>query len=479
MNAKRLLYTIWFMTKEEMRLHSAMIGKVGFFFFPVMIFFISFVLSVISPVLLLKIGYVRTLTIIHGVVILYGLGVGGLALAGKEMVERRFGDVALLIQTPSLLPIHYRETFLAFYFKDLIYYLLLSIIPLDLGLVVSIPLSHFAISSVLHLSLSILLSFLFSISLSFLISAILTRSKYVGGAVLALFLLSVILALLGFLPLETIFPSVKYQFSHAPTQAIISFLFFILFSVLSAPFVQVRFSSTSEKISGRYQDELKRFAKFSDVPLVAKEMLDMKRSRAIFPMVGSFVVPLLFTYGTIWVIKSALFDIGANTLFYSAMIGFFGMTVYSWQNNIDNLASFQTLPITVPQVIKVKLRLFFILTISISFAFVFIVSIIEKSFLMLPFALLVTLVSLSYTAITTAYLTGLKTNIYLFDAKVLAKFNLMVSIPLTLLCAFSMLLDKIFFVSILVLFLISISMLIAAFVMYKRIDDKWLGCSFA
>ncbi len=474
----RTLYAVWYMTKEELRMHSAMVGAIGFFFFPVMIFFISFVLSVVSPAIMGKLGFVRTVTMIHAVVILYGLGVGGLALAGKEMVERRFGEIGLLIQSPSLMPIKYRETFLAFYLKDLIYYLFLSVLPLVGGLALSMPVSHFAPSSVVHVSLCILLTFLFSISLSFFISAVATRSKLLGAAFGAAFASALVLGLIGIVPLYAIFPSVRYQFTREPLYALVTLACFAIFSVIAVPFVQDRFATTPEKITGNFKEEEGRFARFADAPLLAKEMIDMRRSHALFPMVGSFIVPLLFVYGAMWVVESSLFDIGANALFYSAMIGFFGMTVYSWQNNIDNLANFQTLPISVPKVIKVKLQLFFIVTVSIAFAFVVIVTIIENSFAMLPFALIVTLVSLSYTAITTAYLTGLKTNSYLFDAKVLARFNLMVALPLTMLCAFSMMLAKQFVISVSILAVISGLMMLASFLMYRKIEDKWSKCSF-
>jgi hypothetical protein len=84
-----------------------------------------------------------------------------------------------------------------------------------------------------------------------------------------------------------------------------------------------------------------------------------------------------------------------------------------------------------------------------------------------------------YMVVVMAYLTGLKTNTFLFDTSVLAKFSVLSFLPdvcLTIL-SFSLLSDWV--AATLGIALVLGSMLVATRIMYKGIEVKWAKAAFA
>ena len=78
------------------------------------------------------------------------MSVGAFAFMGIQIVERRFGRRNFLVAMPSLLPMTFKKTFLGLYIRDVIFYVVLLIIPLTLGLIFSVPITNFSIPSSLH-----------------------------------------------------------------------------------------------------------------------------------------------------------------------------------------------------------------------------------------------------------------------------------------------------------------------------------------
>src|SRR5947209_5974274 len=98
-------------------------------------------------------------------------------------------------------------------------------------------------------------------------------------------------------------------------------------------------------------------------PLLSKEFVDLQRSGTYAKMFFSFVTPLLFLSFTAWFVRYGLqVPVGFNTVFYAVMVGFFGVILYNWLNNVDATDYLATLPVSVPQVIRAKLISFLLLT---------------------------------------------------------------------------------------------------------------------
>jgi hypothetical protein len=88
-------------------------------------------------------------------------------------------------------------------------------------------------------------------------------------------------------------------------------------------------------------------------------------------MIFAYIVPLVFLSFTTYYVNHGLnIPVGFNAVFYGAMVGFFGVLLYSWMTNTDLNDYYETLPVRVPQVIRAKLMAYFLLTTGVSTLFV-------------------------------------------------------------------------------------------------------------
>ena len=481
MGLSRHLRLVRIFMSEERRLNASMIGGVQFLMFPVVILFMSLVLGLASEQLLRNLPLEQAYLMLHAVMVIYGLGVGGLATFGDRIAERRFGSVSMVLQTPSTQPISYRELFTAFYVKEIIYYFLYSVLPLIGGIALTIPLTGFQVTSVLFLLLTATLSFLFGLSLSFFLSAVYVRSRAGLAAVVgAIGLIILAVSITGAFDLANLIPSIALQRTHDLVHLFTSLLLFLLFSAVALMTVKV----TPGKRSERYEAEMLETAKRlsfvgADSSLMGKDWIDMVRSRTLVPVVGAYVGPLAVLAALFWFLGNVLtVRLDLNMVFYASMIGFFSVSIYSWLNLLDNNAFMQVLPITVTQVMRSKLLLLSMVALLTSTAFLTVLSLLLGQLSTLPLGLAVAYVTTAYTVTATAYLTGLRTNSYLFDPRVLGKFSGLNIPPLCLLVILSLSYSSdSYLVSGLILAVCGL-MALAALVMYRRIGRRWDRAAF-
>jgi hypothetical protein len=252
-------------------------------------------------------------------------------------------------------------------------------------------------------------------------------------------------------------------------------------AVVAYALVEVRISISSQS----YADTLPRYyAKLrwlSGLPraLFAKEFVDLRRSGTIAKMSFAFVLPLLFLSFTAWFVNYGLaIPVGFNTVFYAAMVGFVGVLMYSWLNNIDLAEYYSLIPVTVPQLIKTRVAVFLVLTLGISASFVIGIAILNAETRYLWLALLVMFVTSLYMVLVLAYLTGLRTNTFLFDTGILAKFTIMSFLPDVCLAILSFSLSTEWAFAVMGLALVLSSMFITSLILYRGIESKWGKTSF-
>ncbi len=465
------------MMREEFRLQTTFSSKLGFLSFPVLLTIFAFVLAAASSVLFQNIAAGTILLILHGSMTLYGISTGAFGVIGEQILERRFGQINLLLSAPVLLPIRLKKAILAFYIKDIIYYLVLSIAPLGIGLIGSVPLSGFGITRVLLLLGTLILSFLVGISLCFFVSTLYARWKWVGGTIAGvLFLLTLGSLFLNWIPLRWLLPALHFETTGDGRFLILALIQIAAFSALAVALTKKRVepkSATSQPSTLPAATD--RFTGFGSYgPLIAKEFVDLKRSGTISPIIFSFAGPLIFLSLIIWFLDSALqFAVSFNLVFYAAMIGFLGMMIYSWLNNVDNVEFYGSLPISVPQVIRAKFIVYLILTAGITVAYLVVLGFVNAELALLPLALLVAFATSLYVVIATAYLTGLRTNTYLFDATILAKFSAMTVLPLVAVTILSLMMTSLFFIATLLIVGVSIALAFLTLLLHRRIDRRW------
>ncbi len=138
------------MFKEEFRLQASFFNRSYFLFSSLTIVLFTFIMGATLPMLRRAVAIDDLLLVAHWVLLFYGLGVGGFAMFGDRILERRFGSVSLLLASGYTL-------------------------PMILGLALASVLVPISLSSLLFLFVSLTLSFLLGISFSVLLFAALAR----------------------------------------------------------------------------------------------------------------------------------------------------------------------------------------------------------------------------------------------------------------------------------------------------------------
>lgn len=246
--------------------------------------------------------------------------------------------------------------------------------------------------------------------------------------------------------------------------------------------VQIRINIASrshEDLLPRYYERYGMFGGLTRT-LISKELLDVRRSGTVAKMFFSFVLPLLFLSFTTWYVNYGLsIPVGFNAVFYAAMVGFIGVMMYNWLNNIDLAEYYSLLPVTVPQLIRIRIRVFLFLTLGISAFFVIAISILNGETNLLWLALIVMFVTSLYMVVMTAYLTGLKTNTFLFDTSVLTKFTILSFLPDLCLTILSFSLQANWAIAVVGIALVLGSLTMATYALLRGIDGKWGRTSFS
>ena len=469
------------MFKEEFRLQASYSSAISTMTFPVMLIGLSFIVAVSLPALESEVSMDRMLYMVHTVILLYGMAVGAFAFLGREMMERRWGHATFLLAAPQTLPISFKTTFLVFYLKDLLYYIFMTLLPLTVGLLISIPITGFHVTSVLLLFGTMIATFLYAISFSFVMSSVYMRSRAVF-IVMSVVVLGLIGAagFAGLFDLGILVPSIAFQFSGDPWALAASITASLAFATWAVLMVEDKMESPVVQVESHFDEVYVKFERFGRYqPYLAKEWIDLIRSRTLSKLMTAFVLPLAVLSAFDWFLGTTVSsEIEFSTIFYGGMVGFFGVLIYSWLNNIDYVEYYNTFPVQVPTIVKSKLIIFVLLTGGISTTFVVVMTGIKGDWRNLPIALVVMFSTSIYMVVVTAYLTSLRTNVYLFDTKILTRFAVLSVIPLMAITFLTMAQDVLGWRMVVALALVCMVLATAARILLMRLDRKWAHEAF-
>ena len=478
------------MLREEFRVHASYSGRTMFLSFPFIITMFSLSIAVTSGRLFAYTPLADAILLLHVSVFLYGLSVGSFGFLGRQYLERTTGTRNYLVAMPGILPMHLRRTFLGMYVRDAIFYVGLLLAPATVGLLLSVPVTHFRITSIGVLFGMALLSFLVGMSLSFFVSTVYMRSRAgFGAAVLGVSGLFAAAGATRSIPISWILPGLAAH-EHLPPFGI-DLAAAAQSILLGLGIVTALAGAAVALVPGQYEpravaaaEELPRIAaRLARFPrygmLLSKELLDLQRSGTYAKMFFSFVTPLLFLSFTAWFVRYGLqVPVGFNTVFYAGMVGFFGVILYNWLNNVDATDYLATIPISVPQVIRTKLIAFLLMTTWIGVLFVIAIAYLNGDTRLLWLAIPIVIVTSVYIVVVTAYLTGLRTNSFLFDPGVLARFSIMSMLPDFGLTILSFTIDRDLRFSVIGIALVLAVLAATTYMLVKGIDAKWRDTEF-
>lgn len=448
----------WAMIKEEWRSHSTMFGSLMFSLFPFLILFLSFSFCLSYPLVVNLLSFENTFLLLGYFFVLFGIIVGVFGLHGKEFMNRRFRQVSLIAYSSRSLPVSDLNIFLNFFFKDLLYYFVLWILPIITGFFFADFFINTGVNFII-LSISVLLSFLIGLSTSFVLSSIYSYSSKLLiflSALIGLFLL-----ITGFNSTLLYFlPSYLFFMNPSILNLIFCLTFILFFSSLGALLLRVDYSSKNRFFSNWYSG-LEIFFKNS---FVSKDLLDLHRSEG---GLGKILLSFVFPLTIIWIVLFFFLNIipvGNFFLLFSVLLGIISSSMYNWITEFDVFSSYEFLPVKVSRVLKSKIITYSLL--NIVSVIVLIISCFESNNLSFLFhGLFSFIVSSYYTLGVTLFLTGFYPNILLYNPRILLTY-LFASLPIPSILIIISLVNF-------HLLLLSPILLIIPFLLFKLSFKKW------
>ena len=464
------------MFKEEFRLQASFFNRSYFLFSSLTIVLFMFIIGATLPMLQRAVAIDDLLLAAHWALLFYGLAVGGFAMFGDRILERRFGSVSLLLASGYTLPIRFRRLFFLFYIKDTLYYIFFTILPMILGLALSSMFVPISFSSLLFLFVSLTLSFLLGISFSVLLFAALARLGTATSVLVAAGGLYLWFTGLDVKEVAAQLPALAFY--HSPSLYVVLELLMtsLVFGILSSFFIKEAPTPHERKAKELFMrtERLTSWLVSKYGPMLSKDIIDLVRSGIIFPVILTFLTPLLFLFAVTWFIESVMFwDFNFSLLFYAAMVGFFCTLLYSWLSNIDISECYNSLPLSMSHVIRTKLILFLFFTCIVAVPYLAAVGYLKGEMGLLWIGLFIMFTMSAYVGSVLAYLTGLFTNSYLLDAKILLLFSLAI-VPVLLaetLLSFYYPINSDF--STLCIAGLGLILVAASIVFLNRLDNRW------
>ncbi|BAI61838.1 conserved hypothetical protein [Methanocella paludicola SANAE] len=465
--------------KEEYRAQSSMFRS-SFLVYPLMMLTISLVMGFMLLPMRTALSVKDIVIVGHVGVLVAGMLVGGFAMFQDPILERRMGGMRMLLGTPGTLPITYKEIFSYFYVKDIVYYLLINILPVVLGVYISTLFTGLYVNLFMA-TITFTAAFLMGVSLTFALSTILIRSRAalaaIGVAIIAVVAwLSMQYGILD--TLGMLVPPAGAYLDNTWGGVLIALAVFVVLSAFSLLAIREKPAPAAEKrYTSHFLETERRFSIFGKYgTLAAKEWIDLVRSGSLGYVIFSFLIPLLFLWGFLWLFPVALtflmggamISFGFNTIFYSVVIGFFASELYGWLNRMDTIECYKTLPIKMSEVIKAKLIIFMILNVAVSTVYLALICISRGEYGLFPYAFYTMLMVSGYVAAVIAYMTGVYTNSLLFDYKVLLTYWLAVA-PVLIVLILTSFAEWLLWPGI----IIATAAGAIALLLLRRIDAKW------
>ena len=380
---------------------------------------------------------------LHLPLLFFSLGMGTFAFRGREAISQRDGNKNHLIAAPAIQPLPNSMAHYAFFVKELVYYALLILTPIILGMALGIILGEFgAITTPLKWSslpwtwLAMFTTIAQGLAISFLASSLWMRGRpyTIVGPILIVFL--GIAVGIGLIDLDLGLWGLAIQREQSLWIVLAALIGCALIGLLSAVLILDDFEAKVIEHADLFEPFYRRlnFLGRGEVRLlVAKEFVDLRRSGALKKMTVSYSIPLLVLLGMAWLVDFAEAPIPINLLSYAPFLGFFGFNFYSWLTALDSPDFMNGLPLSVPQLIRAKVVVYFLATSWISLIFLVIMAWRLDEWGALPIGIIIMFANSIYIVALTAFLMGLRPNKAIFDGAIMTKFWIGTVFPLLML----------------------------------------------
>lgn len=416
------------MLKEEWRTHSRLFGSYGFAAFPLLVILMT---GVSYPVLALSgFSLEEILLGVHALVFFFGLNIGTIGFIGRDALKNLLGEQNLLIFSSRTLPLSQKRILATFLVKDFIYYAVLFIVPIIIGVIPAFFYFNAAFQQLLLVWVTATGAFMLGVALSFLFVILYLRSPVAA-------LLSVVLGvitLIAYADLIFLATPIAFFLIPAPQTFITGFLPILALIMLGLALFSTTEHQSMHTKNSQYAPLRKRLSVMGS-PVMVKSLLDTSRSSgSLFKIL--FSQGIVFAVFAYFLLSIPFFSVLSSraVIALAIILGLGSITTYSWLNRFDRGENYLKLPLSLEHVFNGKLSAFFFLTIPAGYAYLvaagvlFGFSNIVMAFIMYPLLCM-------YMFGATAFLTGLDPDRLMFDAKRFALFTVLsgaIIIPLFL-----------------------------------------------
>ena len=377
---------------------------------------------------------------LHLPLLMFSLGMGTFAFMGRDALVRRTATKNHLLASPALQPLPNSMAHFAYFVKDLVFYVLLILSPIIVGMGLGKGLdTFFDITTPLKYSslpwtwFAMVVTLAQGLALSFLASALWMRGRpFTIFGPLVVILIGIIIGV-GVFDLEAILIGLSIQTSKNLLFGVSGFGLCLFLGYLSSLLIVDDFEVSVVEKGDLFKptyDKLSFLGRGEIRLIVAKEFVDLFRSGSIKKMVVSYTIPLAVLLGMAWLIDFAEAPIPINLLSYAPFLGFFGFNFYSWLTILDSPEFMNGLPVRVPQLIRSKVLVYFLITSWISLIFIILMAWRLNEWAALPTSIVVMFANSIYIVALTAFLMGLRPNKAIFDASIMIWFWVGTVLPL-------------------------------------------------
>ncbi|MDB4657004.1 hypothetical protein OAE50_01925 [Candidatus Poseidoniaceae archaeon] len=377
---------------------------------------------------------------LHLPLLMFSLGMGTFAFMGRDALVRRTASKNHLLASPALQPLPNSMAHFAYFVKDLVFYVMLILSPIILGMGLGKGLDTlFGITTPLEYSslpwtwFAMVVTLAQGLVLSFLASALWMRGRpFTIFGPLSVILFGIIVGV-GAIDIEFILIGLQIQTEKNVLIGLVGFVSCIGLGYFSSMLIIDDFDVSVVEKGDLFRPMYGRlgFLGRGEIRIiVAKEFVDLFRSGSIKKMVVSYTIPLAVLLGMAWLIDFAEAPIPINLLSYAPFLGFFGFNFYSWLTILDSPEFMNGLPVKVPQLIRAKVLVYFIITSWISLIFIILMAWRLDEWTSLPTSIIVMFANSIYIVALTAFLMGLRPNKAIFDASIMIWFWIGTVLPL-------------------------------------------------
>ena len=377
---------------------------------------------------------------LHLPLLMFSLGMGTFAFMGRDALVRRTASKNHLLASPALQPLPNSMAHFAYFVKDLVFYVMLILSPIILGMGLGKGLDTlFGITTPLEYTslpwtwFAMVVTLAQGLVLSFLASALWMRGRpFTIFGPLSVILFGIIVGV-GAIDIEFILIGLQIQTEKNALIGFIGFVSCIGLGYFSSMLIIDDFDVSVVEKGDLFRPMYGRLSFLGRGQIriiVAKEFVDLFRSGSIKKMIVSYTIPLAVLLGMAWLIDFAEAPIPINLLSYAPFLGFFGFNFYSWLTILDSPEFMNGLPVKVPQLIRAKVLVYFIITSWISLIFIILMAWRLDEWTSLPTSIIVMFANSIYIVALTAFLMGLRPNKAIFDASIMIWFWIGTVLPL-------------------------------------------------